>query len=427
MLFPAALVLIFGTTATTLVLASSSSSPQGSKRKYVAERYAASSLSSSASRCLFDAVTLAHGQGYHVRAENCTDALTAETIVQRMANNITYLSPNNARAILPYSLLRSPAWDDNATSTTARCRGAFDGVEFLNLLRGGVLVVLGDSIVRQVYEALEVELMPHQAPVLRNVGPFLTHGSYNGNGTHAGNEGSSFALRDGVPLVDVLGGYVHRSKRRYYPAYNASLYWCESPRPVAPSSDPQVPVDNDWVFCVRHMVDVLSRARPAYLVIGVGAWYKPDPESPTDYNTELHASAAGLAAKAGAFRRYVETSLPDVHVLWRLQPHAFPYDDWMAAAKGNATMLTALGGRHRCAVPCAVRGAVLRELTSPSLCVCSPLCSPVTSPNGRATLTTRPNGSGRSTPPCAQSPGRTATWSWTTTPSPRSTSDTFTV
>ena len=364
--------------------------PINNRRKYVAENFLNVTLTTNAyDSCAVAAVSIEQGSGYVMHQGFCDQSginkgtlssLLPAPYLHRtdpnsfaglMSYNVTYISHDQARLLLDYSFVRSslrnrtmttPTPSKSATTSTTPgqplggvvdCQDGFNSQEFLHLLRNKILVVMGDSITRQLFEALEIELMPFQTPIIRNVGPFLVNGSYNGNGTHAGNEGTGFdvllirnettkqVIRT-IRYVDQLGQFVHRGKFRHYPGWNASIFWCENPRLILEFKD----FLSDWNFCGRQSIAFLSTGpQPGYLMVGVGAWFKPDPVSPEtpNYETRMKASAVKMAEDAKAFRKFIATLLaPTVPVMWRLQPHVANRDELVAAAAGNATRLAAI-------------------------------------------------------------------------------------
>lgn len=347
--------------------------PPLNRRKYVAENFLNVKLDSNIhDSCAVAAVSIEQGSGYAMHQGFCdTSGIHNNTSIsllpaphlhrtnprsfsELMSYNLTYVNHEHARLLLEYTFVRSPLRNRTATigpGGATGCQDGFNAQEFLNLLRNKILVVMGDSIVRQLFEALEVELVPFQIPILRNVGPWMLNGTYNGNGTHAGNENTGFDFisvtsnaangtgKVKMPVVDLPGKYIHRGKYRHYPGWNASIYWCENPRMELDFKE----ILSDWNFCGRQSVAFLAAGPQAgYLLIGVGAWFKPDPTA-TDYETRTKMSAVKLAQDATAYRKLFAAVLPPtVPVLWRLQPHAANRDELIAEARGNITRLRAI-------------------------------------------------------------------------------------
>lgn len=235
------------------------------------------------------------------------------------------------------------------------------------------MAIIGDSIARQQFEALEAELYPFQ-------GSFEEYPTrtYNGNGSHYVSRGHpailSDPLRPGylgavmddgqvefVSVAAVSGsGLAPMSALRYYPRFRASLMWCEDVGLVAPSTPW---ASGNWEFCGAQALRRTSRksvrgrthsqseagtgtetltrnsdsadsagSADGVLLIAVGTHFKASNHPAEGFPARQARSVATTGTQLHAFRQYLRRIGYTGTVVWALKPHHGPFDDLVAAS-----------------------------------------------------------------------------------------------
>eukprot|EP01036_Dinobryon_divergens_P029922 gene29922-39093_t len=171
-----------------------------------------------------------------------------------------YCGSDATKTFLKYHCRRK-----SSTNPAIHHRDVFDPEYFLSLLRNQQVAILGDSLGRQLYHALDVDLAAYE-----------TYG-HNGNGTHISYfYHCNMKHVSGKPLCGMLQPKPNKyfAAIRYYQAHNVTLLFCNDAKLVTlnKASDPFIPntVDDPRKFCGERAIT------SDIIILAVGAWYKPD-------------------------------------------------------------------------------------------------------------------------------------------------------
>ena len=227
-----------------------------------------------------------------------------------------YCGSEATKAFLKYHCRRK-----SSTSSVIHLRDVFDPDYFLSLLRNQQVAILGDSLGRQLYHALDVELAA-----------FETYG-HNGNGTHISYfYHCNMKHVSGKPLCGMLQPKPNKyfAAIRYYQAHNVTLLFCNDAKLVTlnKASDPFITntVDDPRKFCGERAIT------SDIIILAVGAWYKPDLSkgirSMERYHSELQYMAHKLRQDIVSARTKLSVRNPRVKIIWRNNPHVGRIDEY---------------------------------------------------------------------------------------------------
>jgi hypothetical protein len=212
-------------------------------------------------------------QGY------CHPVTSVASLQWSVHNLSTYTCPRHTSKLLQ-QLYHSTLFQDQHTY--------FNGEYFLSLLRNKHVLLIGDSLAKQLFHALDVELDNFQdKSSLEYTNPNI----YGGNGTHTffsryvyfqTNSKSKKMKMKLEPLYDPPPDY--KAALRVYPKYNASIFWCNDGTLYEFAINDQT--QGQWQFCSHHLLKSLSSIRNTFLIIGIGAHYKP-PDNAKSLNEYL--------------------------------------------------------------------------------------------------------------------------------------------
>ena len=200
----------------------------------------------------------------------------------------------------------------NETTLVAKTTGeSFNASAFYELLHGRTLVVIGDSLGEQLYHALIFEL--------RHL--VIKEKTHNGNGTML-----TYSFTTGVP--DVMPyPKLNAAVREYRSsggvgATPTRVLWCKDPMP-----SPWHGRDVDF-YCTRPMLQQAD-----LVLLAIGAHFKP-PDNlqglPAYYTWLDTKSAPEFLQQAEELRAWLHTHNPHARVIWRLDAHVGPIDEYNA-------------------------------------------------------------------------------------------------
>ena len=208
-----------------------------------------------------------------------------------------------------------------STGLATRQKDVFDPEYFLSLLRNQQVAILGDSLGRQLYHALDVELAE-----------FQTYG-HNGNGTHVAYfYHCNMKHVSGKPLCGMLQPKPNKyfAAIRYYQTYNVTLLFCNDAKLVTLNKAEPFrinTVDDPRKFCGERAI------ASDIIVLAVGAWYKPDLSqgirSMEMYRNELQYMAHILRNDILSARRKLAVRNPRAKIIWRNNPQVGRIDEYV--------------------------------------------------------------------------------------------------
>lgn len=173
-------------------------------------------------------------------------------------------------------------YDMHFQSSNHHVAQAFHGERFLHHARNSTVLVIGDSLAKQLYIALGTELAPYET-------------SY----------GVGQTLQPSRPIepMDDHAAY-------FYSKTNTTVRMC---------CDPFL---ENHELCNIPAVDVL--------VVAVGHWFKPFFRSQPNMSFYEHLADQkhALNASAHVYRDWVTAHAPHVRVIWRLIAHVGMFDEW---------------------------------------------------------------------------------------------------
>lgn len=181
------------------------------------------------------------------------------------------------------------------------------------------MAVLGDSLGRQLYHALDADLATYE-----------TYG-HNGNGTHTSYFYHCNLNKKPKPLCGILEPKPNKyyAAIRYYQKYNFTLLFCNDAKLITLTSHQPFnnEVNDPRKFCGERAItsDVV--------VMAVGAWYKPalfNVFNMEDYKALLQRMAKRFRHDLVAARENIAVRNPRAKILWRNNPHVGRIDEFNA-------------------------------------------------------------------------------------------------
>lgn len=199
----------------------------------------------------------------------------------------------------------------NTTQYVKRADGAtvnettFNAEAFISQLQGRTLLVLGDSLGEQLYQHLIFELAPFS----------IANSLHNGNGTVIRQEpGITFPR-----MTACVREYSIPSNA----AGPARILFCKDPMP-SPWLNREVDT-----FCTKNMIRSAN-----VIVLAFGAHFKPPDNllSLAEYYRILNdVNAPEFLRVSETLREWIHTNNPHATVIWRLDSHTGPVDEYNAA------------------------------------------------------------------------------------------------
>jgi len=264
-------------------------------------------------------------QGY------CHPVTSAASLEWSVHNLSTYTCPRHTSKLLQQQY-HSALFQDQPTY--------FDGAYFLSLLQNKHVLLIGDSLAKQLFHALDVELDNFQdKSSLEYTNPNI----YGGNGTHTYFSRYVFFQTDSKskkmkmklePLYDPPPDY--KAAWRLYTKYNASIFWCNDGTLYEFAINDKT--QGQWQFCSHRLLKSLQSIRNTILIIGIGAHYKP-PDNAKSLNEYL----ASLAFQTQVFRnfsivirdRLYQAGYRPHQILWQNVGHVGNIDETNSLSKDD--------------------------------------------------------------------------------------------
>ena len=181
-----------------------------------------------------------------------TESYLASTIFNRSAYNCY---ESTFRFLLRHHLERLPPKVVSPSIPVphpARASVGFDAEFFLNMIRGKTFAILGDSLGRQIFHALDHDLMHFESEAI------------NGNGTQTT---ITYVCKKKLNWC----GFVEPLRNRYYAAirhykeFNATVFFCNDPF----LQSPRFQRGGNHEFCGRRAI------ASDFILLATGPWYKP--------------------------------------------------------------------------------------------------------------------------------------------------------
>lgn len=211
-----------------------------------------------------------------------------------------------------------------SSQTFQHGRDTFDSNFFLSLLRNKQVAIMGDSLGRQLYHALDTDLAE-----------FQSYG-HNGNGTHTSYFYHCNPHKKPKPLCGILEPKPNKyyAAIRKYDAFNTTLLFCNDAKLVTLISDEPFTnaVNDPRCFCGERAI------HSDVVIMAVGAWYKPitiNMHSIEQYRAVLQRMAIKFRHDITTARNHIAQRSPQSLIIWRNNPQVGRIDELNSMGMNN--------------------------------------------------------------------------------------------
>lgn len=262
----------------------------------------------------------------------CNPLISASSLALKVHNLSTYTCSRHTSNLLEQQYHSSLFASDEDKPLR------FDPRYFLSLIANRELILIGDSLAKQLFHALDVELDNYQNKLSA---AYTNPNIYGGNGTHTfysrfvhveSNSNSKKFKVKLEPLWDPPPDY--KAARRVYADFNTSIFWCNDGTLHEFAINDQS--GGQWQFCTHRILQP-PPTTSTILVIGIGAHYKPpDAESLADYHTKLSFQTQVFQNFSIVIRdRLHQAGYKSSQIMWQLVPHVGNIDERTAQWKSE--------------------------------------------------------------------------------------------